>query len=185
VQVAINDAHKQRIADREKLCRLMGLSMAAIVWTAKPELPPLPDHDPGTAELEFIALDQRRDLKALREEIDAVATPLARRQLQRRLQSLAIEIGSQVREAGRTMFVDRQQVELFKKTVVPLATAAVDQTLAQSDGKQFDANALFLAEQRELEAERGYVDAWRDYWIARARLEAAAGGNLYPKNAPP
>ncbi len=37
---------------------------------------------------------------------------------------------------------------------------------------------LLLARQNELAAERGYIDALRDYWIARADLERAVGGRL-------
>jgi cobalt-zinc-cadmium efflux system outer membrane protein len=228
-QMAMADAQKETIAAREKLNRLMGLRLAAITWTARPELPPLPARDPGTANLEFVALAQRRDLQALRGETDAVGQALAlksntrflptsidigadtermpdqrvtgptaslelpifdqgqgevaklaaqHRQLQRRLQALEIEIGSEVREASRTLFVDRQEVELLKKTVVPLNIKAVNQTLEQFNAMQLNTYDLFLAKQRELEAERDYIGAWRDYWIARAELEAAVGGNL-------
>jgi cobalt-zinc-cadmium efflux system outer membrane protein len=37
---------------------------------------------------------------------------------------------------------------------------------------------LLLAKQNEISAERGYIDALRDYWIARADLERAVGGTL-------
>jgi outer membrane protein TolC len=29
-----------------------------------------------------------------------------------------------------------------------------------------------------VETEKAYLDAWRGYWIARARLERALGGSL-------
>jgi outer membrane protein TolC len=193
VQIALGGAEKDTIASREKLNRLMGLSGAAIVWVARPELPPLPAQDPGTAEVEILALDQRRDLQALREETDAVGQELGLRifgqgqgevlaaqhsQLQQRLRSLGIQVESEAREASRTLFVDRQQVEFFKKTVVPLNIATVNQTLEQFNAVQLNSDELFLARQRELEAERDYIHAWRDYWIARSELEEAVGGNL-------
>jgi len=37
---------------------------------------------------------------------------------------------------------------------------------------------LLLAKQNEILAERGYIGALRDYWIARADLERAVGGRL-------
>jgi len=37
---------------------------------------------------------------------------------------------------------------------------------------------LLLAKQNEISAERGYIDAVREYWIARADLERAVGGRL-------
>ena len=37
---------------------------------------------------------------------------------------------------------------------------------------------MLAAKEREQDAERGYVEALRDYWIARAELERAVGGRL-------
>jgi outer membrane protein TolC len=37
---------------------------------------------------------------------------------------------------------------------------------------------LLLAKQAEVEAEKAHLDAWRGYWVARARLERALGGTL-------
>ena len=234
-EIALGAAQKQKITDREKLNRMMGLSMGAIVWSAKPGLPPLPGRDPGTVEMERLALAQRRDLLALRAETDAVGQAFAlksdtrflpasitigadtereedrrisgptaelalpifdqgqgevaklagqHRQLQRRLQSLAIQVESEAREASRTMTIDRQQVELFKKTVLPLNIQTVNQTLEQYNAMQVNTYDLFLAKQRELDAERDYIGAWRDYWIAHAELEEAVGGNLAPTSQP-
>ena len=37
---------------------------------------------------------------------------------------------------------------------------------------------LLLAKQNEVAVERSYIEAWRDYWIARAELKRVVGGNL-------
>jgi len=37
---------------------------------------------------------------------------------------------------------------------------------------------LLLAKQGEVATERAYVEAWRDYWIARTELVRAVGGKL-------
>jgi cobalt-zinc-cadmium efflux system outer membrane protein len=37
---------------------------------------------------------------------------------------------------------------------------------------------LLLAKQAEVDAYRRYIEAVRDYWIARVELERAAGGTL-------
>ena len=37
---------------------------------------------------------------------------------------------------------------------------------------------LLLAKQNEVEAERAYILAWRDYWLARTQLALALGGRL-------
>ena len=231
-QMALAEAQKDTIAAREKLNRLMGLWGAAITWTARPALPPLPASDPGTATLEELALRQRSDLRALREETDAVGQALAlktntrflpvsidigadteetpdrqrvtgptiqldvpifdqgqgvvakltaqHRQLQWRLRALSVQICSEAREAGRLLIIDRNEVALFKKTVVPLNIQTVNQTLLQYNAMEINTYDLFLAKQRELDAERDYIDAWRDYWINRTGLEAAVGGSLHP-----
>jgi cobalt-zinc-cadmium efflux system outer membrane protein len=44
---------------------------------------------------------------------------------------------------------------------------------------------LLLAKQAEVEAEKAHVEAWRDYWIAKADLERALGGALPPAGGPP
>ena len=40
---------------------------------------------------------------------------------------------------------------------------------------------LFAAKAEEARTEREYINAVRDYWIARAELERAVGGNLNPR----
>ena len=44
---------------------------------------------------------------------------------------------------------------------------------------------LLAAKEREQIAERGYVEALRDYWIARAELEKAVGGKLSHETTAP
>jgi cobalt-zinc-cadmium efflux system outer membrane protein len=44
---------------------------------------------------------------------------------------------------------------------------------------------LLLAKQAEVEAEKAHIEAWRDYWIAKAELERALGGALPPAGGPP
>jgi cobalt-zinc-cadmium efflux system outer membrane protein len=229
-QMALAEAQKATIATREKLNLLMGLWGAAITWTARPELPSLPESDPGTAPLEKLALRQRSDLRALREETDAIGQALAlktgirflpvnidigadteetpdrqrvtgptlqidvpifdqgqgaigkltaqHRQMQWRLRALSIQIMSETRESARMLIIDRNEVALFKKTVVPLNIQTVNQSLLQYNAMEVNTYDLFLAKQRELDAERDYIGAWRDYWITRTELEAAVGGSL-------
>ena len=42
---------------------------------------------------------------------------------------------------------------------------------------------LLLAKQNEIAAERSYIESWRDYWVARAELERAVGGDLKGKRS--
>ena len=43
---------------------------------------------------------------------------------------------------------------------------------------------LLAAKEREQMSERGYVEALRDYWIARVGLESAVGGRLSGEVSP-
>ncbi len=231
-QTALSEAQKEKISTREKLNRLMGLWGEEIEWKARPNLPELPEHDPSLEHLESLAIGQRRDLLAMRQQVDAIGQALALktntrflpasinvgvdtekqtdgqritgptldlelpifdqgqgeiaklsaeyRQVQRQLQSLAIRIRSEVREARETLKVNRDQVTYFKNVVVPLNVKSVNQTLLQYNAMQVNTYDLFLMKQRELDSERDYIAAWRDYWISRAQLEEAVGGNLQP-----
>jgi cobalt-zinc-cadmium efflux system outer membrane protein len=100
------------------------------------------------------------------------------RQLERQLQSLVIRIRSEVREARDTLKINREQVNYFKNVVMPLNIKSVNQTLLQYNAMQVNTYDLFLTKQRELDSERDYISAWRDYWISRAQLEEAVGGSL-------
>jgi cobalt-zinc-cadmium efflux system outer membrane protein len=102
------------------------------------------------------------------------------RMSQRQLQSLAIRIRSEVREARESLKMDRDLVEYYKRTVVPLNLKIVNDSQLQFNAMQKNTFDLFLSKQRELESEKGYIEAWRDYWIARAELEQAVGGRLGP-----
>ena len=67
---------------------------------------------------------------------------------------------------------------ITKKTVLPLDIQSVNKTLLQYNAMQVNTYDLFMTKQRELETERDYIQAWRDYWISRSQLEEAVGGNL-------
>ncbi len=228
--VALANAQKEKLAAREKLNRLMGLSGAEIDWKAAPNLPALPDHEVPLPNLESLAMTQRRDLAALKSNVDAMGMALALktntrflpteinigadtekqsdgqritgptldltlpifdqgegevarltaqyRMAQRQLQARAIAIQSEVREARENLKMNRDLVEYYQKTVLPLDLRIVNQSQLEFNAMQKNNFDLFLTKQQELESEKDYVGAWRDYWIARAELEQAVGGKL-------
>ena len=49
-------------------------------------------------------------------------------------------------------------------------------TLQQYNGMLKGAYDLLAAKANEATAERSYIEAWRDYWLAHADLERAVGG---------
>ena len=104
------------------------------------------------------------------------------RQAQRELEALAINIRSEVRESRDQLVVARDLTSYIGKRLLPTQQQALNLTLQQYNFMLKSAYDLLLAKQNEVAAERSYIEAWRDYWIARAELERAVGGNLDQKS---
>jgi cobalt-zinc-cadmium efflux system outer membrane protein len=98
-------------------------------------------------------------------------------QSQRRYAALAVEIRSEVREARDRMIAQRNLAEYYK-VLLPERMRILSLTLQHYNGMLKGPYDLLLAKQSEVATEQAYIDAWRDYWIARAELERALGGRL-------
>lgn len=105
------------------------------------------------------------------------------RQAQRRLEALATDIRYEVRQARDQLIAGRDLTTFIGKRLLPTQQQALNLTLQQYNYMLKGAYDLLLAKQNEVATERSYIEAWRDYWIARAELERAVGGNLTGKNA--
>ena len=102
------------------------------------------------------------------------------RQAQRELQARAVNARSEVREARDKLVSYGELAAYYQKILLPLRIQIVNQTLLQYNAMQLGPYHLLAAKERELEAERNYVTALKNYWSARADLERAVGGNLFP-----
>jgi len=100
------------------------------------------------------------------------------RQAERKTGALAINIRSEVREARDQLLAARDLTSRIGKHLLPAQQQALNLTLQQYNYMLKGAYDLLLAKQNEVAAERSYIEAWRDYWIARAELERAVGGSL-------
>ncbi len=100
------------------------------------------------------------------------------RQAQRELEALAVNVRSEVREARDQLIAARDLTSYIGKRLLPTQQKALNLTLEQYNFMLKGAYDLLLAKQNEVAAERSYIEAWRDYWIARAELERAVGGSL-------
>ena len=103
------------------------------------------------------------------------------RQAQHELEAMAVNIRSEVREARDQMVAARDLTSYIGKRLLPTQQQALNLTLQQYNFMLKGAYDLLLAKQNEVAAERSYIEAWRDYWIARAELERAVGGSLSGK----
>jgi outer membrane protein, heavy metal efflux system len=99
-------------------------------------------------------------------------------QAEDRYKSLAVQIRSQVRKTHYRMETARQRAAYYKDVVIPLRRRITDQTQLQYNGMFIGVIGLLSAKQEEINAGSRYVEALRDYWVARSELEAAVGGRL-------
>lgn len=103
------------------------------------------------------------------------------RQSQQRYLALAVQIRSEVRSARDRMLLARQRIDYLQSTARPLRQRVVEESQLQYNAMQISLFDLLRAKQDEVNSGREYVDALRDYWIARAELEKAVGGSLTGK----
>nr|WP_276599121.1 TolC family protein [Nannocystis sp. SCPEA4] len=105
------------------------------------------------------------------------------RQAQHRLQDAAIHARSEIRVHRAELVAARRKVEHYQKTVLPRAESITDLTLLQYNAMLVGTYQLLETRSDQIEAHRQYVEALRDYWIARSDLELAVGGRLAPEGS--
>jgi outer membrane protein, heavy metal efflux system len=128
-------------------------------WVTGPTLDlELPIFDQGRAEIARLAAEYR--------------------QAQRSVEARAIDIRSEVREARDRLIAQRDLARFYGEVLLPQRLRIVNETLLQYNAMQIGTFELLEAKEKQAEAEREYVEAWRDYWIAVASLEKAVGGRL-------
>ena len=101
------------------------------------------------------------------------------RQAADRVEALAAEIRSEVRERRERVVAKRELAALYREELLPQRRQIVNLTLLHYNAMFVGPFDLLEAKESELEAERSGLQAMRDYWIARAELERAVGGNLH------
>jgi cobalt-zinc-cadmium efflux system outer membrane protein len=108
-----------------------------------------------------------------------------RREQERRLSAVAIDARSEVRLAEVRLRTGRETVLHYRDVLVPLRKNVSEQALLHYNGMFISVFQLLTAKQGEVDARRGYLEALRDYWKARAELARALGGSLPPDQKPP
>jgi cobalt-zinc-cadmium efflux system outer membrane protein len=106
------------------------------------------------------------------------------RQAAQRYAALAVQIRSQVRVAWAKTSAARQRVAFYRDTLLSLRERIVQQTQLQYNAMHTGLTPLLLAKQEQIKAGMEYVEAIKEYWIARAELERAVGGRLPGLTAP-
>ncbi len=99
-------------------------------------------------------------------------------QARRQLEAKIVDAHAEVRAARAQVAANRELALSVRDTVLPQRQEALRLTLQQYNSMLKGAYDLLTVKANEAAAERTYVEAWRDYWIARADLERAVGGRL-------
>lgn len=97
---------------------------------------------------------------------------LARRQYV----ATAVEVRSAARSARNRLVAARDRAAYIKTVLLPLRQEITRQSQLQYNAMLVGAFQLLQAKQAEVAAGADYVDALRDYWVARAELQQARGG---------
>lgn len=98
------------------------------------------------------------------------------RQTERRVEAQAIGIRAEVREARDRVEAERKLVVYYRDELLPERKKVLDLTVTHYNAMLKGGYDLLLAKQNELAAQRGAIEALRDYWMARSDLERAIGG---------
>jgi outer membrane protein, heavy metal efflux system len=105
----------------------------------------------------------------------------ALRQAQNKFEALAVDVRSQIRELRDELTSKREIARFYKDELLPGQRRILNESLVHYNAMEINNFELFSTKAEEARTEREYLEAVRDYWIARAELERAVGGNLNPR----
>lgn len=103
---------------------------------------------------------------------------------QRQLEALAIHARSEVREVRAELVASTEIAAYIRDVLLPKRVRILELTLLHYNAMLKGAFDVLLAKQNEVATERAYIEAWRDAWIARVRLENAVGSLITGDGVP-
>ncbi len=98
------------------------------------------------------------------------------RQARQNYTASAVEVRSAARAARDKLLAARTRAETFRDVILPLRHSIVEQTQAENNAMLVGTFDVLRAKQDEIEAGGQYVQALRDYWLARAEFERISTG---------
>src|SRR6266436_645308 len=105
----------------------------------------------------------------------------ALRQAQDKFEALAIDVRSEIRELRDELASKREIARFYRDELLPGQRRILNESLLNYNAMEIGNFELFTTRAEEARTEREYIEAVRDYWITRAELERAVGGNLNPR----
>ena len=105
----------------------------------------------------------------------------ALRQAQDRFEALAIDVRSEIRELRDELASRREIARFYQDELLPGQRRILNESLINYNAMAIGNFELFTTKAEEARTEREFIEAVRDYWVTRAKLERAVGGNLNPR----
>jgi cobalt-zinc-cadmium efflux system outer membrane protein len=90
-----------------------------------------------------------------------------RRQAQRRLDALGLDVRSEVRIAKAQLDLNRHAAERYLTALLPLRRTVLEQSELEYNAMQIGLYELLAVKKAEVETFRTYLDTVRDYWSER------------------
>lgn len=100
------------------------------------------------------------------------------RQAQQRYAALAVQLRAEARAAAIRLRTARDRARYYREVILPVAEQVLEQTQLQYNAMLVGVFELLQARQQQVEAGTGYIEALREYWVARSRVEALLAGRL-------
>lgn len=94
----------------------------------------------------------------------------------------AVEVRAAARLAAQQLHTARRIAEHYRDVMLPLRQRITDATQLQYNAMQLGTFQLLEAQRNQIAAARGYIEALRDYWIARSRVELIRAGHVPETN---
>ena len=97
------------------------------------------------------------------------------------MEALAIDIRSQIGDLRDELASKRQIARFYQDELLPDQRRILNESLINYNVMEIGNLELFTAKAEEARTERELIEEVKDYWIARAELERAVGGNFNPR----
>jgi cobalt-zinc-cadmium efflux system outer membrane protein len=91
---------------------------------------------------------------------------------------MALRIRATARSAVMRLQTARERANYYKDVLLPLRQRITDETLLMYNAMSTGPVQILIAKRDQIDTGRMYVEALRDYWIARAEVEQLLAGRL-------
>lgn len=94
------------------------------------------------------------------------------------LWALAVEVRAETRQAARRLNVMREQARYYEHSFLPLRKSMTHQAQRRYNGMFMGVFELLIIKRMEIEASVGYVNALKNYWLARTDVTEILSGRM-------